>query len=294
MASIPGAEVREIVNRSVFQLPCVLQFVRLLEASDWTASERVVSFARQSFLPIGGSQLSEDGFNRCRVAETSGRNKKMCSARVWSALARSDVLDNVHKYTNVGYKAETCPRGLTWPDRLFKYSLREASTPSIRELASHAQSTLWYSPGAANFCQPHFDLIMSLYFEEIGFWHCFEDAWCTCLASCGSMLLWDGSTDGPCIVLGQVTGQLALGWFATVKQWCAVDRKNPSNRLLELLRSGLWGRWSALSRRRRGVTGRKIVPHVPAQSFPQVSARVLIVRTMLTTENLFSMTALDT
>jgi len=110
---IPGAQVQELRQRSLFLLPCVRQFKVALEANGWEPTPAMQEFARTAFSRVGGSQMSEDGASRCRRAEDNRNSKWMSDVRCWSALAKSDVIGSVHHYDVLPFKSEPCPRSLT-------------------------------------------------------------------------------------------------------------------------------------------------------------------------------------
>ncbi len=60
MGAVTFQSVVEMRSRSLFHLPCVLQFVHLLASEKWTVTDSIRMFAMKCFARIGGSQVSED------------------------------------------------------------------------------------------------------------------------------------------------------------------------------------------------------------------------------------------
>lgn len=79
----PYPEVRAMVQRSVFRLPAVQQFVELARAEGWACTERVQKFAKQANSRFLQTQVSDDGFNRLRTEEDRGRTKRVRHERAW-------------------------------------------------------------------------------------------------------------------------------------------------------------------------------------------------------------------
>jgi len=83
---------------------------------------------------------------------------------------------------------------------------------SMRSIGSFSQKAQWYSPAAVNMCQPHLDLLAARFSSSNDSWHKFDKAWLPCLLSIGPMLLWGPMSTTPYVVLGQLTGEVTMGW----------------------------------------------------------------------------------
>lgn len=155
MSKQKSSVLKQMTSRSLFHLVCVQQFVELCKQEAWKITARIKEFSIKVNKRLMQSQISEDGVNRSRSAESRGRTKKMSDLRAWATLVTSSLLEEVHKYKDLDWKTETTlPGSTTLPAQLWHATQNGASMPAdIKKIIGSSARSHWYSPSAANSCQ---------------------------------------------------------------------------------------------------------------------------------------------
>ena len=81
----------------------VQQLVQIMEASGWQATQQVQEWSDKVHAAVLTTQVIEDGFNRAKVPERKGPNKKLHARKLFSTLIEKDALSHVHHYQGLGY-----------------------------------------------------------------------------------------------------------------------------------------------------------------------------------------------
>ena len=90
--SLPSRQHTHLAKRSCFNTVPVQQLVQIMEASQWQQTQRVQEWADTVHAAVLTTQVIEDGFNRAKVPERKGPNKKLHARRLFSTLIEKDVL----------------------------------------------------------------------------------------------------------------------------------------------------------------------------------------------------------
>ena len=214
MVAQPFPEVTAMRKRSLFNLPCVQQFVEIARQEGWQCSVRLMSFARQVNLRLVQTQVSEDAFNRERQEEDKGKTKKVCDERAWKCLIEPELLHTVHDFRSVSWRSEPTPRGMSLPKSMFRPSMQNVSDPRLHEIQGRMRKTPWYSPSPCNICQPICDMVVSKIAADCNLWHLLDKAWLSALLTTEPVAVRhvDWPLDDWSVSLGQFGSSLALGW----------------------------------------------------------------------------------
>jgi len=89
------------------------QVFLVAEEEGWEPTPRLLSTALDPYRQVAGKEVVEDGFRILRAEETqrSGPRKEISHKRCWRALMDSAVESDVHRYTALDWRRESCPRG---------------------------------------------------------------------------------------------------------------------------------------------------------------------------------------
>lgn len=152
------AGMREVAQRSMFQLVVYEQLVALLQRANWRPDESVRRFVRSSNSRIMGTQLCEDGFNRQKNApKYANRRGKIETA--FGTLIKKHVLGEVHKFNEVCADDALLVRNRVLDARVFEPKSRQASM-NFADISSGRARAPWFSPGAEGLPIPFADMLL--------------------------------------------------------------------------------------------------------------------------------------
>lgn len=112
-----------------------------------------------------GSQIVEDGFNKCKHKVDQQKNTLTCARTMHATVIDSQVISNTHGFQEVDRPTALVERSAKLPPSANKPVLIKKRLDSqTRELGIHTVAGYgeaeWHSPGAAGYTQPMSDLIV--------------------------------------------------------------------------------------------------------------------------------------
>ena len=205
----------QLAKRSSFNTVPVQQLVEIMKASAWQPTEKVQQWADTVHEAVLTTQVIEDGFNRAKLPERKGSNKKVHARRLFSTLIEKDVLADVHHYQDLDYKYQQVPRNVTFPEEAWKHAQQHQSM-DFTGIMGTGTTTGWYSPSAQNLPQEHADLAILEMCKQKGDWSLHEHTFWSALLSETQYMVRHKALDGPWLFsLGIFhSGAAALGWPA--------------------------------------------------------------------------------
>ena len=173
------AELKEMVDRSLFKLCTVQQLVKIAEEEDWEVVPRLQQWANQRWLKIMQSQLAEDGFNCVKKGARGQQNRIGREHLAYQDLIHSKIVSVAHNFTGIQTQVNELPHNDSCLDRECFHPKYASMSVEPKGLVSFSQKSDWFSPAAPGLMVPHADLALTKVLVE-------ENAWSQ------THLLWQG------------------------------------------------------------------------------------------------------
>ena len=162
-------------ERSTFDLMCEQQVVRVVDECGRRISSRARDFFNKMWDRGAGSQMTEDGFNRCKNCAPY-QNRRITVMKSYQALIDSKLLSTKHHFNDVEPAPWAACRNAALPESSHRADFRQ--TPSVfREISNYKDKTAWYSPRADQLPIQWLDLLLRQRALELDDMHLVQFTW---------------------------------------------------------------------------------------------------------------------
>jgi hypothetical protein len=212
---VHGMQHTHLAKRSCFNTVPVQQLVQIMEVSGWRANQQVQEWADRVHAAVLTTQVIEDGFNRAKVPERKGPNRKVHARRLFSTLIEKNVLSEVHHYQDLDYKNQQVPRNTIFPEAAWRHEQQHQSM-DLTGIMGVGTTPGWYSPSAQNLPQEHADLAILEMCKLRGDWSLHDQTFWSALLAEQQYMVRNRALNGDWqFSLGIFhSGTAALGWPA--------------------------------------------------------------------------------
>ena len=141
-----ATELRDLHQRSIFQLRPVQQLLRALRERDGQVTEDLKAFLVNKFARFMQSQLAEDGFNISRRVETLALNKKAPVHTLCHKMFTYNMLAKRHSFDEVQGSYISHRIGLNkFPEEAFKHPVKpHPQDPLYADISTGSTKTDWW------------------------------------------------------------------------------------------------------------------------------------------------------
>eukprot|EP00971_Amphidinium_carterae_P352563 6492651-Amphidinium_carterae.1 len=225
---------QEMVARSEFETPSVMQIVHACRAANWEATTELMAMATERASVVIQSKISEDAFQKGRRKEDVQVSKLMQEKELWYHLVESGLAGSLHRFVPLDTSGEPLPaQDAVLAPSVFHPNVQQSDERLKHITSNKSKNNAWFSTTVAGSAIVYADVKLMRAAATRKQWAkvAAEHGWCT-LVRDKRVAYKLTDSDEWVLSLGDICGEVVLGWPLEVLKGV------PGNRLHMQARGG--------------------------------------------------------